>query len=90
MKAWIANLLWDAMWIFLRRVHDWFFNPERHARIRFQHRQRWWAYKLKTDQTQSERDNMRAEAWAIEFDFKTPPDEAVARGDLSLPNYPAH
>ena len=88
MKAWIANLLWDALWIFLRRVHDWFFDPERHARIRFQHRQRWWTYHQRAIETQSARDDMRARAWEIEFDFETPPDEALERGDL--PNYPAH
>lgn len=88
MKAWIANLLWDAMWIFLRRVHDWAFDPERNARIRMKHRQRWWSYHQRALQTKSERDDMRANAWAIQFKFETPPDEAIARGDL--PNWPVH
>jgi len=82
MKAWLANMLWDALWIFLRRVHDWAFDPERNARIRMKHRQRWWSYHQRALQTKSERDDMRAQAWAIQFDFRTSPDEALIRGDL--------
>jgi len=82
MKAWIANLLWDAMWIFLWRVHDWVFDPDRAARGRMKDRQRWWAYKRKAESTASKKDDMRARWFEIRFDFKTPPDEALARGDL--------
>lgn len=32
--------------------------------------------------TQDPKDDLRAEAWRVEFDFKTPPDEALVRGDL--------
>ena len=82
MKAWIANLFWDALWIFLQRVHDWAFDPERHARIRMTHRERWWAAHCKALTTNSKRDDARATAWAIQFDFKTPPAVAKTRGDL--------
>lgn len=82
MKAWIANLLWDALLIVSVRAHDWVFDPERHARIRFQHRKRWWAYYQKALTTKDPKDDKRAEAWRIEFDFKTPPAEALVRGDL--------
>lgn len=82
MKTWIANLLWDALWIFLRRVHDWAFEPERHARIRMTHRERWWAAHCRAQETDSKRDDARARAWAIQFEFKTPPAVAKVRGDL--------
>lgn len=82
MKQWLANILWDAMLLFCGRVHDWVFDPKRAARVRMKHRQRWWAYEQRARQTESVRDDMRARAWAIQFEFKTPPDEAIARGDL--------
>lgn len=89
MKAFIANILWDALAMFLGRVHDWVFDPQRNARIRMRNRERWWSYVQRAKATKDKRDDMRAEAWRIQFDFKTPPDEAVARGDLT-PVYPAH
>lgn len=82
MKAWLANVFWDAMWLFLWRVHDWFFDPERAAKARFRDRERWWAYKLKADRTDSKKDDLRAEWFRIRFDFKTPPGDALVRGDL--------
>lgn len=82
MKAWIANLMWDALLIFSARLHDWVFDPDRHARIRFNHRKRWWAYHQKAQATKDPNDDLRARAWQIEFDFKTPPEEAMVRGDL--------
>lgn len=82
MKEWIANLLYDALKMFCGRVHDWLFSAERHARIRFRNRERWWRYQQKADATKDKRDDMRAMAWQIEFDFKTPPTEAKLRGDL--------
>jgi len=85
MKAWIAEMLWDALAMFLGRVHDWVFDPERSASIRMRHRKRWWAYHQKAEHTKNKRDNMRAQAWAIQFAFKTPPQEAIDRGDLHLP-----
>lgn len=88
MRQFLANLIWDALWIFLRRVHDWAFDPERNARIRMKHRERWWAYHCRALETKSERDDMRANAWALQFKFETSPEDAKARGDL--PNYPAH
>jgi hypothetical protein len=84
MRTWLANIIWDALWIFLRRVHDWIFDPDRNARIRFRNRERWWSYHQRAIATpDNQRDDMRAKAWRIQFDFKTPPDEAIARGDLS-------
>lgn len=88
MRQFLANLIWDALWIFLRRVHDWAFDPERHARIRMKNRERWWAYHCRALETKSERDDMRANAWALQFKFETSPEAAIQRGDL--PNYPAH
>jgi len=82
MKAWIANLLWDALAIFLARVHDWIFDPDRAAAWRMKNRQRWWSYKLKADATKSTRDDLRARWYQITFGFETPPDKAVERGDL--------
>lgn len=82
LKAWIADLLWDALKLFAARAHDWAFDPQRHARIRMAHRQRWWRYHQKALSTDDPRDDMRARAWAIQYDFKTPPEEAEARGDL--------
>ncbi|MFH0981830.1 MAG: hypothetical protein V2A79_09855 [Planctomycetota bacterium] len=82
MKAWLANLLWDALWLCLWRGHDWVFDPERAARIRFANRERWWAYHQKALTSLSKKDDMRADSWRIQFDFKTPPGEAVRRGDL--------
>jgi hypothetical protein len=84
MKAWIVNLMLDVLRILCRRAHDWLFDPERHARIRFRNRERWWAYKCKADATKDPKDDMRARAWQIEFDFKTSPDDAVKRGDLNM------
>ena len=85
MKTFLANLLWDALAMFAGRVHDWIFDPERHAHIRMKHRRRWWAYHQKAKQTKSTRDDMRANAWAVQFRFETPPEEAINRGDLHLP-----
>lgn len=82
MKKWIADVLWDALWIFLRRLHDWFFDADRAVRQRFKDRERWWNYKLKAEQTASKRDDMRAEWFRVRFDFKTNPTAALARGDL--------
>ena len=83
MKAYIANLLWDALWIFLHRVHDWFFDPKRAAEQRFRDRERWWAYKCKAEATASKKDDMRAEWFRLRFDFNTEPTRAQARGDLN-------
>jgi hypothetical protein len=56
MKAWLANLMWDALRIFAGRVHDWAFDPQRHARIRMAHRERWWDYYCKAmDERQTRR-----------------------------------
>jgi hypothetical protein len=82
MKAWLANLMWDALRIFAGRVHDWAFDPQRHARIRMAHRERWWDYYCKAMRTKDKRDDMRAQAWAIEYKFETSPADAKARGDL--------
>ena len=82
MRAWIADILWDALSIFGRRLHDWVFDPDRHARIRFRHRERWWAYERKATKTMDPRDDMRARAWQIQFGFKTNPTDARLRGDL--------
>ena len=79
-----ADILWKALALFLGRVHDWVFDPERAARSRFKNRERWWAYKLKADATKDPRDNMRAEWWRIHFSFETPPITALARGDLQV------
>lgn len=88
MRAYIANVLWNALALFLGRVHDWVFDPERSARIRFKNRKRWWAYHRKAAESGSKRDDMRAKAWQIQFKFETPPEDALNRGDL--PEYPAH
>jgi len=82
MKTYLANLMWDALLIFCTRLHDYIFDPERAARIRFAHRERWWQYKLRAEQTKSKRDDLRAKWWATMFDFKTNPTAALARGDL--------
>lgn len=82
MKAWMADLMWGALLIVSRKLHSWVFDPERHARIRFEHRKRWWAYQQKALSTKAPWDDDRARAWQIQFDFKTPPAEAIARGDL--------
>jgi len=82
MKTWLVNLMWDALEIFCRRAHDWAFDPNRSARIRMKHRKRWWAYVLRSQKTMNVGDDMRAQWWKIQFGFTTPPDAAVARGDL--------
>ena len=84
MKQFIVNIMWDALAIVLVRAHDWVFAPQRHARIRMKHRDRWWAYHLKATRTKSLKDNMRADAWAIQGKFETPPSDAIARGDLRV------
>jgi len=80
MKRLIANALWGALSVFSVRLHDWAFSPKRHAAIRFKHREIWWAYAQKG--VHNERHRKRALAWQIQFRFKTPPIEALARGDL--------
>lgn len=82
MKAYLANLFWDAMWLFLWRAHDGFFDPRRAAERRFRCRERWWSYKRKADQTASKKDDMRAKWFEILFAFETPPTDALIRGDL--------
>lgn len=82
MKAWLANLIWDALLLVSVRLHDWFFSEERAAKQRFRHRELWWRYACRAAETNSTHDDMRARWWAVQFDFKTPPTEAVARGDL--------
>lgn len=84
MKAWLANLLWDVVCIVSVKLHDWVFDPQRHARIRFAHRERWWAYKCKAEKTKNPRDDRRARCWEVEFGFETPPVEAMRRGDLDI------
>ena len=88
MKQFIVNIMWDALAIVLVRAHDWVFDPQRQARIRMKHRDRWWAYHLKAVKTKSKRDNLRADAWAIQGKFETPPNEVIARGDVKP--YPCH
>jgi hypothetical protein len=89
MKVWIANLLWDALAIFLGRVHDYLFSPARAAAIRFVARQRWWAYTQQAaSPTGKARHDMRAEYFRILFSFETPPADAVARGDIAKWNGP--
>jgi hypothetical protein len=86
MKQWLANCLWDAVKLASGRLHDWIFDPRRAALARHRDRVRWWAYKLKAEQTQDPRDDMRAEWFRIRFNFETSPAEALVRGDLrSLP-----
>jgi len=82
MKVWLVNLMWDALRMVSVRAHDWVFDPDRAARNRMAHRERWWDYRLKAGFTKSERDDRRAEWWRIHFNFKTPPGEAGERGDL--------
>lgn len=84
-KAWIADQLWNALKLFLGRVHDWVFSPERNARIRMKNRKRWWRYHLKAQRTNDKRDDMRAKAWQIQFKFETSPEDAEERGDLREP-----
>ncbi|MCP4537756.1 MAG: hypothetical protein GY832_11480 [Chloroflexi bacterium] len=86
MKAWLVDLLWDALLIVCRRAHDWAFDPDRHARIRMKHRERWWDYHCRAAESDSPIDDARARAWAIQFKFQTPPNDAKARGDV----YNAH
>ena len=88
MKQFIVNIMWDALAIVAVRAHDWVFDPDRSARIRMQHRNSWWYYHCKAQLSKAERDDKRARAWAIQFDFKTPPAAAIARGDLNP--YPCH
>jgi len=90
MKAWLANLLWGAVGLLSQRLHDWVFDPQRAARARLQHRQRWWQYASHCAGDKNK--ERRAQWWAIHFKFETPPDRAVARGDLKphLPEYRCH
>ena len=88
MKHFIANILWDALAMFLGRVHDWVFDPQRNARIRMRNRERWWAYHQKALATKDPRDDARANAWAIQFKFETSPEEAISRGDLNVDYVP--
>ena len=95
MKAWIANLMWDALWICLRRIHDWAFDPDRADLIRAEGRERWWSYHCKAVQTASERDDMRAEFWRRLFNFHDAPEiKAAKRIEENwrppVPSYPAH
>lgn len=84
MKAWLANLLWDALCMVSIRLHDWIFDPQRAAVMRFKNRERWYTYKTKAEQTQNKRDDLRARWWAVMFGFETPPIEAMRRGDLDI------
>ena len=88
MKTWIANALWSALAIFAGRLHDWIFDPNRAARIRFKNRETWWFYYQKSLKTKDARDDMRAHWWQIQFDFCTSPEAAKDRGDLSNPYRP--
>jgi hypothetical protein len=81
-SQWISNALWDGVKLFAGRVHDYFFDPVRAAKRRFADREKWWAYKIKSEQTKDKRDDMRAEWFRIRFDFETSPQDAVKRGDL--------
>jgi hypothetical protein len=81
-KQWLANLLWDALKIFLGRGHDWVFDPQRAALARFRDRERWWAYRQKALATQDPRDDLRAQWFQARFGFETPPSAAINRGDL--------
>lgn len=87
MKTLLANWIWDILALVSTRAHNWVFDPKRNARIRMKHRKRWWAYDSKAARTKSKKDDMRAEAWKIQFNFKTSPGAAKHRGDLI---YPAH
>ena len=82
LMMWLADILVGALKLFAGWVHDWVFDPDRHARIRFHNRERWWKYQQKALATKDHRDDMRAKAWQIQYAFETPPDEAMARGDL--------
>lgn len=82
MKAWLAELMLGALKIAWVSAYKWLLDPDRHARIRFRHRERWWKYYQRALETKSGLDDMLAEAWRIEYDFKTPPAVAKARGDL--------
>ncbi len=78
----LANLFWDALKFCAGNVHDWSFDPRRAAGARMRDRQRWWTYKLKAEQTQDKRDDMRAEWFRIRFNFNVDPETALKRGDL--------
>lgn len=82
MIAWMADCLWAALAVVAGRFHDYLFGEERQARIRFWHRERWWKCEQRAMLTGNKRDDMRAKAWAIQFGFQTPPQEAIERGDL--------
>lgn len=82
MKAWLVNIMWDALAMFAVRVHDWVFDPDRSARIRMKNRKRWWAYYLKAARTKTKRDDLRAKSWQIQFRFEVSPNMAEARGDI--------
>ena len=82
LKTAIANALWGALALFSKRARDYAFCQERAARIRMRHREVWWRYYQRAQETGSETDDMIADWWAIQFDFTTSPDVAAARGDV--------
>lgn len=82
MKAWLGNLLVGAVMHAAMVFHDKLFTVERAVNWRFKMRKRWWAYHQHATGTKTARDNQRAACWAAMMNFVTPPDEAVARGDL--------
>jgi hypothetical protein len=82
LKTAIANALLGALAIFSKRARDYAFCPERAARIRMRHRESWWRYYQRAQETDSDTDNMIADWWAIQFEFHTPPNVAATRGDV--------
>lgn len=90
MKAWLANVMWGAVGLLSQRLHDWIFDPQRAARQRMKHRERWWQYLCEASGDKNKL--VRARWWQIHFKFETPPDTARKRGDLKPmpPVYPCH
>lgn len=78
----LGDILVGALMHVLIFVHDWFFTKERGKFWRMRLREHWWTYHQRAEETPSQRDNQRAACWADLMGFKTPPEEAVARGDL--------
>ena len=83
MKTWLVNMVWDALHLVAWRLHDWFFDAERAAAARMRDRERWWSYHCKAQATPCPKDDVRAKWFEARFGFKTPPEVAKARGDLT-------
>lgn len=76
-KLWMMNMVVAVAKMVGIKAHNFIFDREKWAARRERHRQVWWKYKQKADQTKDPFDNDRADCVGIYMKFQHTPEEVA-------------